>query len=145
MNINSYQFTYFCVIITIAKRVTGNTFINNCNLYLSEKAFIKRTLDDINMLDKRSEFVSKCQHVNKRLLKRVKNDSNDWLWCVFVFCFYCVFFGFFLYYLWNVFVFVGKNIDWRLPTMKLVVSIILYWIPSQSSLNSLHIYIKQIY
>ena len=62
---------------TIAKRVTGNTFINNCNLYLSEKAFIIRTLDDINMLDKRSEFVSKCQHVNKRLLKRVKNDSND--------------------------------------------------------------------
>ena len=37
------------------------------------------------MLNKRSEFISKCQHINKRLLNRVKDDSNDWLWCVFVF------------------------------------------------------------
>ena len=31
--------------------------------------------------------------LNKRLLNRVKDDSNDWLWCVFVFnvCFFfCV-------------------------------------------------------
>ena len=46
-------------------------------------------------------------------------------------CFYCMSF---LYYLRNLFVFLGKNIDWRLLSMKLVVSIILYWIPSQSSL-----------
>ena len=39
-----------------------------------------------------------------------------------------------MHYLWNLFVFVGKNIDWRLPSMKLAVSIMLYWIPSQSSL-----------
>ena len=26
----------------------------------------------------------------------------------------------------NLFVFVGKNIDWRMPSMKLVVSIMLY-------------------
>ena len=65
------------ITFSIPKRVKGNTFINNCNLYLSEKAFIIRTLDVINMLDKRSEFVSKCQHVNKRLLNRVKDDSND--------------------------------------------------------------------
>ena len=44
----------------IAKRVKGNTFINNCNLCLSEKAFIMRNLDDINMLNKRSEFISNC-------------------------------------------------------------------------------------
>ena len=46
--------------------------------------------------------------LNKRLLNRVKDDSNDWLWCVFVFnvCF-------FLCYLRNLFVFVGKNIDPR--------------------------------
>ena len=53
---------------SIAKRVKGNTFINNCNLCLSEKAFIIRNLDDINMLNKRSEFISKCQNVNKQLL-----------------------------------------------------------------------------
>ena len=44
----------------IAKRVKGNTFINNCNLCLSEKAFIMRNLDDVNMLNKRSEFISNC-------------------------------------------------------------------------------------
>ena len=62
---------------SIAKRVKGNTFINNCNLCLSEKAFIIRNLDDLNMLCKRSEFISKCRHINKRLLNRVKDDSND--------------------------------------------------------------------
>ena len=61
---------------SIAKRVKGNTFINNCNLCLREKAFIIRNLDDVNMLNKKSEFISKCRHINKRLLNRVKDDSN---------------------------------------------------------------------
>ena len=60
-----------------AKRVKGNTFINNCNLFLREKAFIIRNLDDVNILNKRSEFISKCRHINKRLLNRVKDDSNE--------------------------------------------------------------------
>ena len=64
----------------------------------------------------------------------------------------------FLYYLSNLFVFVGKNIDWRLPSMKLVVSIMLSWIPSQLihiiyiyiyiyiyTYNHIHIYIYNIY
>ena len=62
---------------SIAKCVKGNTFINNCNLCLSEKAFIIRNLDDVNMLSKRLEFISKCLHINKRLLNRVKDDSHD--------------------------------------------------------------------
>ena len=62
---------------SVAKRVKGNIFINNCNLCLSEKAFIIRNLDDVNMLNKKSEFISKCRHINKRLLNRVKDDSND--------------------------------------------------------------------
>ena len=62
---------------SIAKRVKSNTFINNCNLCLIEKAFIIRNLDDVNMLNKRSEFISKCRHINKRLLNRVNDDSND--------------------------------------------------------------------
>ena len=33
---------------------------------------------------------------------------------------------------YEIFVFESKNIDWRLPSIKLVVSIILYGIPSQS-------------
>ena len=62
---------------SIAKHVKGDTFINNCNLCLSEKAFIIRNLDDVNMLRKSSEFISKCRRINKRLLNRVKDDSND--------------------------------------------------------------------
>ena len=49
---------------SIAKRVKGNTFINNCTLCLNEKAFIIRNLDDVNMLNKRSEIISKCRHIN---------------------------------------------------------------------------------
>ena len=62
---------------SIAKGVKGNTFINNCNLRISEKAFIIRNLDGANMLNKRSELISKFRHINKRLLNRVKDDSND--------------------------------------------------------------------
>ena len=62
---------------SIAKRVKGSTFINNCNLCLSGKAFIIRNLDDENMLNKRSEFISKCRCMNKQLLNRVKDDIND--------------------------------------------------------------------
>ena len=61
----------------VVKRVKGNTFLNNWNLCLSEKAFIIRNLDDVNMLNKRLEFISKCRHINKELLNRVKDDSND--------------------------------------------------------------------
>ena len=53
---------------SITKRVKGNTFIYNCNLCLSEKALVIRNLDDVNMLNERSEFISDCQHINKRLL-----------------------------------------------------------------------------
>ena len=38
----------------------------------------------------------------------------------------CLFLQYFFYYLENIFVFVGKNIDWGLPSMKLVVTIMLY-------------------
>ena len=62
---------------SIAKSVKGNTIINNRNLCLSEKAFIIRNLDDVNRLNKRSELISKCQHINKRLLNRVKDNSNN--------------------------------------------------------------------
>ena len=70
---------------SIAKHVKGNTFINNCNLYLSEKAFIIRNLDDINMLN-----------INKQLLNRVNDDSNDLLRCVFVFT-VCITYEIFLF------------------------------------------------
>ena len=52
----------------IAKRAKGNTFIINWNLCLSEKVFIIRNLDVVNMLNKSAEFISKCRHINKQLL-----------------------------------------------------------------------------
>ena len=64
---------------SIAKHVKDNTFINNCNLCLKDKDFIMRNLDDVNKLNKRSEFISKYRHINKRLLNRLKDDSNDWI------------------------------------------------------------------
>ena len=61
----------------IAKRVKGKSLINNCSFCLSEKLFIIRNLDNVNILNKSSEFISKCRHINKRLL--IKDDSNDYV------------------------------------------------------------------
>ena len=57
---------------SIATRVNGKSLINNCSLCLSEKLFIIRNLDNINMLNKKSEIISKCRHISKRLLIKVK-------------------------------------------------------------------------
>ena len=56
----SYLFMYYWELVrnvavptikfSTAKRVKGNTFIYNCNLCLSEKAFIIKNLDDVNKL-----------------------------------------------------------------------------------------------
>ena len=42
-----------------------------------QKIFIIKKLDNVNMLNKKSEFISKCRHINKQLLIKVKDDSND--------------------------------------------------------------------
>ena len=58
------------------------------------------------MLNKKSEFISKCLHINKRLLIKVKDYSNDYvLKCV---CFeqYVLFILLTNLY----FYFIGKNI-----------------------------------
>ena len=51
---------------SIAKLVKGKSLINNCSLCLSEKLFIIRNLDNVNMWKKKSEFISKCRHIKKR-------------------------------------------------------------------------------
>ena len=91
---------------SIAKLVKGKSLINNCSLCLSEKLFIIKILDNVNMLNKKSEFISKCLHINKRLLIKVKDYSNDYvLKCV---CFeqYVLFILLTNLY----FYFIGKNI-----------------------------------
>ena len=62
---------------SIAKLVKGKSLIKNSSLCFSEKVFIIRKLDNVNMLNKKSEFISKCRHINKRLLIKVKDDSNE--------------------------------------------------------------------
>ena len=46
---------------SIAKHVKRNTFINNSSICLIEKDFIIINLDDANMLNKRSEFISQSR------------------------------------------------------------------------------------
>ena len=62
----------------IVKKVNGKVSPNYCKLYLTEKFFIIKSLDHCNLLNKRSEPVSKCRHQNKLLLCNViRNDSID--------------------------------------------------------------------
>ena len=83
----------------VAKRVKGNTFINNCNLCISEKVFTIGNLDEVDMLNKMSEFISKCPQINKRLLNKVKDDSVimiDFDVCLFLLQFF-LYYGIFLF------------------------------------------------
>ena len=65
---------------SIAKRVKGKSLINNCSLCLSEKLFIVRNLDNVNMLNKKSVYI-KVSSLIKRLLivkvLKVKDDGDD--------------------------------------------------------------------
>ena len=64
---------------SIAQGVKGKSLSNNCSLCLSEKLFVMRNMDNVNMLNKKSELISKCCHINKRLLIKVKDDSKDYV------------------------------------------------------------------
>ena len=62
----------------IVKKVNGKVSRNYCTLCLTKKFFIINFLDDCNLLNKRSELISKRRHQNKLLLSNVKgNDSMD--------------------------------------------------------------------
>ena len=63
----------------IVKKVNSKVSRNYCNLCLTEKFFIIKSLSDNNLLNKRSELVSKCRHKNKLLLCHAKRNGNvDW-------------------------------------------------------------------
>ena len=47
-----------------------------CKLCLMEKLYILHALRDERCLNKKSEFISKCRHQNKLLLRNIK-DSMD--------------------------------------------------------------------
>ena len=62
----------------IVKKVNSKVSPNYCKLCLTEKFFIIIYLNGCNLLNKRSQPVSKCRHQNKLLFRNVKrNDSMD--------------------------------------------------------------------
>ena len=60
----------------IIKTIYSKATSEFCKLCLMEKLYILNALGDERCLNKRTEFISKCRHQNKLLLKNVK-DSMD--------------------------------------------------------------------
>ena len=60
----------------LMKTVYSKATSEFCKLCLMEKLYILNALGDERCLNKRTEFISKCRHQNKLLLKNVK-DSMD--------------------------------------------------------------------
>ena len=59
----------------ILSKVYSNANNNACHLCLTEKLMIIEAINDNGILNKKSEFVSKCRHINKFLLKNVKRSG----------------------------------------------------------------------
>ena len=55
----------------IIKTIRSKARSNYCKLCLSDKLIIINYLDDPNVLNKKSEFKSKCRHSNKFVIKNV--------------------------------------------------------------------------
>ena len=56
----------------IARKVYGNPKHNFCRLCLKEKLLINKFPNQNILLNKRSEFISKCRHENKLLIVNMK-------------------------------------------------------------------------
>ena len=56
----------------ILSRVKGMTKRGDCSLRLTKKLWLLHYFDDIHLLDKKSEFISKCRHETKLLISSVK-------------------------------------------------------------------------
>ena len=68
--INNYTINW-----SIVKQIKGKLNSKNCQLCLSEKYYIIDSLDDEKTLNKRDEFIKKCRHQNKTLLRSVKTSG----------------------------------------------------------------------
>ena len=60
----------------IVKIVYSKAKSSFCKLCLTEKLFILNALGDDKCLNKKTEFINKCCHQNKLLLKNVKDSTN---------------------------------------------------------------------
>ena len=61
---------------SILKNIDNKPRINYCKLCLTEKLFIINNLGDPNLLNSKSELVSKCRHQNKHLVKYSKISKS---------------------------------------------------------------------
>ena len=59
----------------VVDKVYGNASLKMCKLCLIEKVWIINHINDNNMLNKKSEFINKCRHLKKFLLKHVKKKQ----------------------------------------------------------------------
>ena len=66
--------TPYSITWKVVNKVNGNANKNMCNLCLSEKLLIIESITDECMLNKRSEFINKCRHLNKFMLKNMKRS-----------------------------------------------------------------------
>ena len=57
----------------IASKVSGSVSLIFCQLCLMEKLWIIKLVNNKNLLNKKSELINKCRHLNKFLLANVKN------------------------------------------------------------------------
>ena len=56
----------------ILSHVKGMTKRSYCSLCLTEKLWLLHYFDDIHLLNKKSEFISKCRHETKLLISSIK-------------------------------------------------------------------------
>ena len=55
-----------------------------CRLCLTEKLQLLKHFNDVNLLNKKSEFVSKCRHKNKLIIKSAENGMFLFYFASFV-------------------------------------------------------------
>ena len=69
----------------IVKKVNSVVSSNYCKLCLREKFYIIESLDNKNLLNTKSELVSKCRHQNKEMILWTDNNCILCCMCNFVF------------------------------------------------------------
>ena len=63
----------FSIKYSISSKVSGNPISIICQLCLTEKLWIIKFVNNKNLLNKKSELINKCRHLNNFLLASVKN------------------------------------------------------------------------
>ena len=69
----------------VVDEVYGNANSTKCKLCLTEELWIINHVNDSNILNKKSELINECRHLNKFLLKLVKKKQWTLVLCIFVF------------------------------------------------------------